>query len=157
MSRFEDGYDEDFPNQSALWWANTERALKGKRGQAFLKEMEEALLALPKKRLIEGAVCFEGDVCANGALALKRRMANGEKLEDAMKWLEENAPDEDTYADETGFFMEKHFGILERLAIHAAYVNDEYSQATQTPEARYEKVLGWVREQRAKTTSKESR
>jgi hypothetical protein len=51
-----DDYEEDFPNQSEFWWANAMRALKGKRGKKALAELREALLALPEKRLVSGAV-----------------------------------------------------------------------------------------------------
>lgn len=51
-----DDYDEDFPNQAAFWWHNAERAMKGKRGRKALAELREALLMLPEKRLVEGAV-----------------------------------------------------------------------------------------------------
>lgn len=60
MSRFSDDYEEDFPGQSAFWWANYERALKGKRGRKLLADMREALLALPEHKLIEGALCTVG-------------------------------------------------------------------------------------------------
>lgn len=63
MSRFDDyDYDEQFPNQADLWQANVRRALAGKRGKKALAEMREALLALPTKRLIEGALCTVGGV-----------------------------------------------------------------------------------------------
>lgn len=39
------------------WEHNYRQALKGKRGRQALRELREALLALPGKRLIEGAVC----------------------------------------------------------------------------------------------------
>lgn len=150
MSRFDDCYDEDFPNQAALYQANTERALKGKRGKAFLRELEAALLTLSEKRLIEGRVCEEGQVCAMGALALKRKVDSGMQVKEALEWLEAEAPEEG-YADETGRFMEKHFGIMERLSIHAAYVNDEYgAYGRQTAEERYGKVLKWVQEELAR-------
>lgn len=153
MSRFDDDpRDEDFPNQSELWWANTERALKGKRGKAFLRELETALVELPEKKLIEGLICKAGQVCAMGAFALKRRRDAGQKIEDALKWLEDNAPQEG-YANETGDFMSEHFGVLRRLAIHGAYVNDEEVGYHITPEARYEKVLAWVRETMKAETS----
>lgn len=61
MSRYGDpDYDEDFPNQAALWTANAERALKGKRGKKALAELREALLNLPEKKLIERALCTVG-------------------------------------------------------------------------------------------------
>lgn len=51
-----DDYDEDFANAGALWWANAQRALKGKKGRKALTELREALLMLPEKRLVEGAI-----------------------------------------------------------------------------------------------------
>jgi hypothetical protein len=63
MSRFDD-YDgeEWYPNQADLWDANVRRALAGKRGKKALAEMRDALLALPEKRLIAGALCTVGGV-----------------------------------------------------------------------------------------------
>jgi hypothetical protein len=42
------------------WEHNARVALKGKRGRKALADLREALLALPEKRLIEGAVCTVG-------------------------------------------------------------------------------------------------
>jgi hypothetical protein len=61
MSRFNDGEgDEDYPNQWALWDKRAQLALEGKRGKAALRELREALEALPEKRLISGALCTIG-------------------------------------------------------------------------------------------------
>ena len=60
MSRSEGDYDENFPNEGALWWANDGRALKGKRGRKALADLREALLALPEKRLISRALSTVG-------------------------------------------------------------------------------------------------
>jgi hypothetical protein len=59
MSRYCDEYDGDepFPNASALWQHSAELALKGRRGRKALRELREALLALPNKRLVAGALC----------------------------------------------------------------------------------------------------
>lgn len=147
MSRFSeyDDYEESFNNEAALYAANTRRALKGKRGQAFLKEMEAALVALPEKRLIEGAVCVEGQVCAIGALALKRQMDAGKDIKAALDWLEEEAPpQEEGNAEETANFALHHLGVMERLAFKMAHINDDGGYK-ETPEQRYERVLKWIR------------
>lgn len=66
MSR--SGYSDDCENLS-LYRGNVDRAIAGKRGQKFFRELVAALDALPEKRLIEGALEEEeGDVCALGAL-----------------------------------------------------------------------------------------
>jgi len=62
--------EEDYPGQFGLWQANCRRSLKGRAGQAALRELEAALLALPEKRLIaDKMIDAEGEVCAIGALA----------------------------------------------------------------------------------------
>ncbi len=66
-----DDYDEDFPNQGAFWWNNAMRALNGKRGRKALAELREALLMLPEKRLVSGAI-------STGALEAKYRDAPDE-------------------------------------------------------------------------------
>jgi tetratricopeptide (TPR) repeat protein len=61
MSRVGD-WDEppDYDNAGELWAANAARALKGKRGRAALRDLREALLHLPEKRLIARALCTVG-------------------------------------------------------------------------------------------------
>jgi len=62
MSRFVDGDgdDEFWMLDQGRWERNARAALKGKRGRKALAEIREALLALPEKRLIEGALCTVG-------------------------------------------------------------------------------------------------
>lgn len=62
MSRFDDSGEgrDDGKNIDGLWRANLKRALAGRRGQAALRDLREALEALPERRLIEGALCTVG-------------------------------------------------------------------------------------------------
>lgn len=92
MSRFTDDYDEFFPNQADLWWANIGRALKGRKGQRALMDLEQALLDLPEKRLISGYLAADGEVCAVAALALSRRMWKGEARDAILASFEEKTP-----------------------------------------------------------------
>ena len=92
MSRFSDDYDEDFPNQGALWTANTRRALGGKKGQAALRELEQALVELPEKVLISGHLAAADQVCTVGALAVHRRVRDGQDREIALRELERLIP-----------------------------------------------------------------
>lgn len=75
MSR--SGYSDDCDGaELALWRGAVESAIRGRRGQAFLREMLEALDALPARRLISGEfVDGRGEHCALGAVALKRGLA----------------------------------------------------------------------------------
>jgi hypothetical protein len=61
MSRFND-YDGDNEiwNGGNLWSKRAQLALEGRRGRKALADLREALLALPKKELIEGALCTVG-------------------------------------------------------------------------------------------------
>lgn len=61
MSRYCDYGDyEDGPEQilaMGRWEHNARVALKGKRGRKALRELRDALMALPEHRLIESAIC----------------------------------------------------------------------------------------------------
>ena len=52
MSRSGYSDDEGEPGQFAMWSGQVASAIRGKRGQAFLREMAEAMDAMPDKRLI---------------------------------------------------------------------------------------------------------
>ena len=147
MSR---GYDDDCDGDSNfcyLWESIVRRAMEGKRGQAVLREIESALVALPNKRLIREAFSDCGDVCALGALALKRGIPV-EKLESVSRNCEGEYST--AYADAAKSML----GITEAVARTVQHANDEgpYSprlndewKAGETPEDRYTRVLAWVR------------
>jgi hypothetical protein len=121
-----------------LWHANLRRAMQNKRGQAFLQELLRALDALPQKRLIQGALKQGGEVCALGAVGLKRCMD--------LDGLDSH--DHDEIADA--------FGISSMLAQEIAYWNDRGMEACllgltdgggwkeNTPEDRFAFVRAWV-------------
>jgi len=67
------GYSDDCEQWSLIRWRGAvASSLRGERGQAFLREMIEALDALPEKALVENALEKDGEVCAMGAVGLKR-------------------------------------------------------------------------------------
>jgi hypothetical protein len=143
MSR--SGYSDDLDQWALIRWRGAvAAAIRGKRGQALLKEMEAALLALPEKVLCAGdfAKAADGEVCALGSVALKRKLDKGKDLAQALQELEKEFP-EDTAAEE----VHAEFGIAEALAKEITYVNDEHGPYGCTPQQRYEVVLAWVREQ----------
>lgn len=49
-------WEEDFPNEAEFWLANARRAMQGKRGTKALADLREALLHLPERRLVSGAL-----------------------------------------------------------------------------------------------------
>jgi len=130
---------DQFPNQLELYRANTERAINGKRGQSFLCELRDALLALPQKRLIGGSFSEEGEVCALGALALQRRLKEGKTLDEA---LDEVARE---FNEQEDGYVADRLGASFNIVWEIMYLNDgEYRFGYRNPEERYMAMLGWV-------------
>lgn len=133
MSVTRSGYSEDCDNV-ALYRQAVDRALAGKRGQAFLREMLAALDVLPNKRLIaEDIVRADGEICGLGAVALLRGV------------------DTSGIVDPTDReYVGQFFGIAPSMAAEIAYINDEcgrqvWSQSgPETPEERFTRVRAWV-------------
>lgn len=143
MSR--SGYSEDCDNLM-LWRGAVRSAIKGRRGQAFLRELLEALDALPQKRLVADEMLSPtGEVCALGSVGVRRGM-DAELLEG----LTEDAPDD----------VAKHFGIAYALAAEIVYVNDEARLPyygpwrPESPEARWQRVRAWVVEHLARNCAR---
>ena len=142
MSR--SGYRDDYDHGALnLWRANVDRAIGGKRGQSFLREMAAALDAMPVKELVADEVVRDSaHVCAMGAVALARKL-------DVSKVDPE---DPGTVADT--------FGIARALACEIAYENDEnvplYAPGPpgpagertrltpETPAQRWQRMRKWV-------------
>lgn len=122
MSR--SGYTEDC-EYLGIYRASVERAMKGKRGQAFFRDLITALDAMPEKRLVSGDLeTHEGAVCALGALGRHRRVD--------MSQL-------DTY-DHDG--LGTAFGIAKVLAAETMFENDE--SGCKTPEERWQHIRDWA-------------
>jgi hypothetical protein len=122
-------------------------AIRGKRGQALLKELEAALLALPQKRLVAGefANAQQGEVCALGAVALKRRMDKGQDRAAALLEIQNLFP-EGCEAEA----IAQELNIAEALCKEITYENDDDYRTGDSPEFRYQYMLKWVRRQIAK-------
>lgn len=113
MSR--SGYtdDNEDPLAHGRWRQAVKRSLHGKRGQALLRELAEALDAMPDKRLYPGSFATpEGEFCTLGVLGAKR----GTKMDDL-------GDDYDCDTEMVG----KRFGIAPAMAAEIMYMNDEYA------------------------------
>lgn len=109
-------------------------AIRGKRGQKLLREMREALDAMPEKRLIaEELVNEDGEHCAMGIVGAARKID--------MSGIDPEEPGEVAAA----------FDIAEVLAREIAYENDD-QYSSFTPEKRWEYMRKWV-EKRIKAES----
>lgn len=114
--------------EAGRWRGAVASAIRGRRGQAFLREMLVCLDALPKKELIAGELIEEGSVCALGAVGLARGIS-----------MEGIDPE-----DRGG--IAAVFGIAEALAAELMYDNDEGGGylVEETPEARFVRMRRWI-------------
>ncbi len=130
MSR--SNYSDDGENVG-LWRANVERTIRGKRGQAFLREMAAALDIMPVKELIADEFIDElGCACAMGAVAQARKLVISEGFDPGEPWE-----------------VASLLGISSMLAQEIAYQNDEYIRdirGAETPAQRWSRMRAWVRE-----------
>lgn len=137
MSRINYSEDEQFPGQFHLWQANCDRSLRGRPGQAALRELEAALVALPTKRLITNELDNGVDCCAIGAV-VRHRGLDPEKIAEEF--------DTEYEMEEVGVEL----GMPTLVAWKIVEVNDittgSYNvRVPYTPEQRYADVLRWVR------------
>lgn len=105
-------------------------AMRGARGQVFLRDLLAALDGLPEKKLIDGDLETPEGVCALGALGRARRMD--------MHGIDPEQPD----------VVANRFDIAESLAREVVYENDEAAGywVKETPEQRFVRVREWVAE-----------
>lgn len=127
MSR--SGYVDDYDDAGCgnLWRANVDRAIGGKRGQKFLREMADALDAMPMKELVKDNIVQDSEhVCAIGSVAIARQLDVSQlDVEDAGA-------------------VAKTFGIARALACEIAYENDEVGVYNETPADRWARMRKWV-------------
>ncbi len=125
------GYSDSLEQWDLIRWRGAVKsALRGKRGQAFLRELAESLDAMPEKRLISHDLERpDGEVCALGCIGKARglNMAPLETLE-ADDW----AP---------------HFGIAWAMTAEIAFMNDEGCVGLETAEHRWKRMRIWVGQQ----------
>ena len=174
MSRFSDDYDYDGDGTPPEFWEhNLQMALGGKRGQAALRELRDALRALPEKRLIAGALCtvdadsrwaghnqwYHDDlaenvarqggegVCAIGAYLWFKKVKSGMDPRQAFGELPTLLGTDGGNDVETACAAQRA-GLTFTLAWHLAYKNDA-SDYEMTAEERYEAFVAWLDKQLA--------
>lgn len=123
------GYSDDCESLG-LWRGAVKKAIRGKRGHAFLQELLTTLDAMPNKRLISDELQDrDGDVCAIGSVGAARGVD--------MSKLDIENPDQ----------IAKAFGIAPALVQEIEFMNDDdfsYCNRNSTPEQRFERMLTWV-------------
>ena len=125
MSR--SGYTDDDNDDGyfAMWRGQVASAIRGKRGQALLREMITALDAMPDKRLIASELIKDGEVCALGCIGRSRGLE-----------MQDMDPDDH---DQLGAV----FNVAPQLIAEIEFINDE-SWGAATPEARWMKMRKWA-------------
>lgn len=120
-----DDGDGDYLN---LYRATVDRAINGKRGQAFLKELAQAMDDMPEKRLIAHELITEkGEMCTIGVVCKARGI-------DVSKVDVENP-----------LAVGSLVNIAQSMAAEIEFENDERTQSyNETPEQRWARMRKWV-------------
>lgn len=128
MSRSE--YNDDCDNNWSLirWRGAVTAALRGKRGQALIKDLIEALEKMEPKILIAHDFVRCGQVCALGAVGVARGVD--------MEALDPESSEE----------AAKLLNVAPALVREIEYINDEW-EVRETPEERWKRVYEWAKRQ----------
>ena len=127
MSR--SGYSDECDGPELnLWRGAVNQAIKGKRGQAFLREALAALEAMPNKRLTTDSLHEpqSGKFCTLGVVGASRGID--------LEALEHEGPERVAIA----------FGISHALAAEIMYMNDE-EYDYRTSELRWSFMHNWIK------------
>lgn len=126
MSRSGYSDEESYPGQFAMWRGQVMSAIRGKRGQQLLRELAEALDAMPVKELISKELkTAGGSYCALGVVGAKRG-------------IDLDAIDPEDYEQ-----VAKEFNVAHQLAQEIEYENDEGAWR-ETPAERWTRMRAWV-------------
>ena len=127
MSR--SGYSDDDNDMGALamYRRQVASAIRGRRGQAFLRELAATLDAMPEKVLITGKLIDDnGNCCAIGVVC-KARGIDVTKVD---------------YKDPSQ--VAAAVGIARSLAAEIEYENDECGCFGETSQNRWQRMRRWV-------------
>lgn len=145
MSRtgWTDGDDSDNANWHAIMTAGAiKSAIRGKRGQAFLRDLAEALDAMPEKRLADGLlVDQDGCKCALGVLGAHRGLD--------LQALQPDMPHPESF-DWDQEAIAAAFGVAGSLTNQIQWINDgKFAwgvDADKDQKLRWQYVRNWVAE-----------
>lgn len=144
-----DDSDEDGRRQLNLWNGVETRQLRSKQGQALLRELRAALLAMPEKKLAHDRVLGPpgtpeaGCGCAGGELVAARLVRAGKTRDEALVELKK-FDDAVLYDGEMFERLHSDHGIQRTIAWRIVECNDRFPN--ETPEERHARVLRWCEE-----------
>ena len=133
-SNYIDDCDLD-PLDFGRWRGQVAATIRGRRGQAFLRELAAAMDAMPEKVLIANELIdVEGDCCTIGVVCKARGI------------------DVSAIDIECPSSVGKAVGISHQLAAEIEYLNDYWQD--ETPAARWQRMRRWVDQHIVKETGK---
>lgn len=154
-------YEDDGDDPLALgrWRAQVRSAIRGKRGQAFLRDLLAALDAMPDKRLIAGSLIFDGspefpypeeheDIIVGGDQLVTGRgqtVRVGEVCALGSLGVRRGL-DMSKFDQSEPEFVADALDVAHQLAREVIWVNDEDGRG-ETPEQRFVRVRAWVAKQ----------
>ena len=125
MSR--SGYEDIDDNWRLIRWRGAAAAaVKGKRGQKFLRELAGYLDAMPEKQLIAYAMEKDGHYCTLGVVGKARGIVLGE--------------------DQEFEAVGEAFDISGTLAAEIMDKNDDGGPYCESPECRWTRMRAWVQD-----------
>lgn len=116
------------------WRGAVASALRGERGQTFLKELRAVMDATPKKELIASDFQAHGSFCTLGLIANARGVDMSDVTEEKYDW-------------DVGLIAGKRLDIAEAMAKEIMYMNDEAGWYEDTPVRRWNRMRTWVEAQ----------
>ena len=140
MSR--SGYDEDYESDNNWGWiqwaGRVASSIRGKRGQAMLRALRDALDAMEVKALVKDSlVTRDGDCCAIGALLKQREPPYMVAIFECQDGGEEDE------LEEFNEIIAEDLDVAAPLVQEIVYQNDERCSLS-TPEERWTKMRAWV-------------
>lgn len=129
-----DDYDDD-PLELGRWRAQVAATIRGRRGQAFLRELAAAMDAMPEKVLIANELIDDrGDCCTIGVVCKARGI---------------DVSDIDIECPNSGA---EAVGISHQLAAEIEFLNDYWPN--EDPKARWTRMRKWVDSKISKESDK---
>lgn len=130
------------------WRAQVKSAIRGKRGQAFLRELAAAMDAMPEKALIKNELIDQDGHCCTIGVVCKLRGVSVEGVD---------------YSDPES--VGDLVGIAKQMAAEIEFENDEcgdryervsgsqaWKHIDETPEERWQRMRKWVESQIIQST-----
>lgn len=136
------GYADDTDDQwhYIMWRGAVASAIRGRRGQAFLREAIAALDALPERKLTAYRLERNGHYCTLGAVGARR----GFDLR-ALDAPFDCAPEHAEFIEQADHSKLKDaFGVASALLREIQFMNDEGHWAPETDEQRWARMRAWL-------------